>query len=94
MKQKGQVKFVGKNNEFWSELKSRVELYFIENKVSRNYNRSMVIKSIVLMSAYIFPFVAVLVFQPEFWISLLLWSLCGLAMAGIGMSVMHDANHG
>jgi linoleoyl-CoA desaturase len=94
MKQKGQVKFVGKNNEFWSELKSRVELYFVENNVSRNCDASMVIKSVVLLSAYILPFVAVLVFQPEFWLSFLLWSISGVAMAGIGMSVMHDANHG
>jgi linoleoyl-CoA desaturase len=95
MRQKSQVKFVcPKKNEFWAELKSRVEAYFEENKVSRNYNSSMVVKSIILMSAYIFPFVAILVFQPEFWVSLVLWSLAGLAMAGIGMSVMHDANHG
>ncbi|CAN5234291.1 acyl-CoA desaturase [soil metagenome] len=95
MKQKSQVKFVSAdNNEFWSALKKRVELYFVNNNISRNYNSSMVLKSIVMLSAYILPFVAILVFQPDFWISLILWSLSGIAMAGVGMSVMHDANHG
>src|ERR1044071_4833883 len=95
MKQKGQVKFVTTDrNEFWTELKKRVEAYFEENKISRNYNSSMVVKSFVLLAAYLLPFTAILVFQPEFWVSMILWSISGIAMAGIGMSVMHDGNHG
>jgi linoleoyl-CoA desaturase len=35
-----------------------------------------------------------LIFQPPFWVCLLLWAVMGVSMAGIGMSVMHDANHG
>lgn len=92
---KGQVKFITSDrNEFWTELKKRVEAYFEENKISRNYDASMVIKSIVLFSAYFLPFIAILVFQPPFWASMLLWTISGVAMAGIGMSVMHDGNHG
>ena len=95
MNQKGQVKFVTTDkNEFWTELKKRVEAYFEENKISRNYDSSMVIKSVILLCAYFLPFIAILVFQPEFWLSLILWCISGVAMAGIGMSVMHDGNHG
>jgi linoleoyl-CoA desaturase len=54
----------------------------------------MVVKSIVMISAYLIPFAAIIIFNPTFYISLLLWVLMGVAMAGIGMSVMHDALHG
>ncbi len=95
MKQKSSAKFSSsENKEFWTVLKNRVEAHFEENNISRNHNSAMVVKSVILMSAYILPFVAILVLQPGFWPSFALWCLCGLAMAGIGMSVMHDANHG
>ncbi|MCW3076435.1 MAG: Linoleoyl-CoA desaturase [Bacteroidetes bacterium] len=79
---------------FFAELRKRVDGYFKENNISKHYNTQMVIKTIVLLSAYILPFIALLVFQPSFGMALLLWSVIGLALAGIGMSVMHDANHG
>lgn len=79
---------------FFSELRKRVDAYFKEKNISKHYNLEMVIKTIVLLSAYILPFIALLIFQQSFGISLCLWSLIGFALAGIGMSVMHDANHG
>lgn len=79
---------------FFAELRKRVDNYFKENNISKHYNSQMVIKTIILLSAYILPFIALLVFQPSLGISLVLWSVIGLALAGIGMSVMHDANHG
>ncbi|NIJ54793.1 fatty acid desaturase family protein [Dyadobacter arcticus] len=79
---------------FFPTLKKRVDQYFIENKKSRFANKTMVFKTIILISAYILPFVVMLVFTPPLWISLFLWLVMGFAVAGIGMSVMHDANHG
>lgn len=92
---KGTVKFVSKDKtQFFQVLKKRVDGYFEENKISKHANAEMVIKSIILLSAYILPFVAILYFQPGEWTSLLLWFIMGLALAGNGMSVMHDGNHG
>lgn len=92
---KAQVKFVDQNkSEFYSVLKSRVDQYFIKNNISKHANATMVIKTIILLLSYILPFIYILFFQPNFEISLLLWSFMGIAVAGIGMSVMHDANHG
>jgi linoleoyl-CoA desaturase len=53
----------------------------------------MVIKTILLLSAYILPFIYILAFNPSFVVSTILWIIMGLGMAGVGMSVMHDANH-
>jgi linoleoyl-CoA desaturase len=93
--QKGHVKFITQDkNEFFGTLKERVESYFVENKLSRNYNSSMVTKTIVLLTTYFTPFFLIIFLQPPFWVALILWTIIGISMAGVGMSVMHDANHG
>jgi linoleoyl-CoA desaturase len=84
----------GKDLEFFSTLRKRVDQYFIDNKISQHANAEMVIKTIVLMLGYVVPFVAMLVWQPNFWICLFCWVFMGFSLSGIGMSVMHDANHG
>jgi linoleoyl-CoA desaturase len=95
VKKKGSVKFaLEEPSQFYPTLKKRVDDYFKENNISPNANRTMVVKSIVMISAYLIPFAAIIIFNPTFYISLLLWVLMGVAMAGIGMSVMHDALHG
>jgi len=95
MKLKGKVKFVNKEkNLFFPTLRKRIDAYFEENQVSKHANADMVIKSVVLIAAYVVPFLLLLAFQPSFGVSLLLWFIMGLGIAGIGMSVMHDANHG
>lgn len=92
---KAAIRFVNpQKNDFFITLKKRVDNYFIDNNISRNANTGMVLKSIILISAYVLPFVALNIWQPEIGISLILWATMGFALAGIGMSVMHDANHG
>ncbi len=54
----------------------------------------MVIKTFVMLLIYFIPFSMILIFDLPFLISLGLWLVMGLGLAGIGMSVMHDANHG
>jgi linoleoyl-CoA desaturase len=95
MKLKGKVKFVNKDkNQFFNTLRKRVDQHFIDTNQSKYANGTMVLKSVVMISAYILPFVFLLLFTPPIGISLLLWFVMGLGIAGIGMSVMHDANHG
>ncbi len=91
------IRFVDKNKDkalFFATLRKRVDSYFRENNISKHYNSTMVIKTVILLSAYILPFVYILVFHPSFNVALALWALMGFGLAGIGMSVMHDANHG
>lgn len=94
-KLKGQVKFVTKNkNLFFATLKGRVDAYFKENNLSKYANGGLLIKTATLLLIYLAPFVALLFLQPSFGVSLLLWFIMGVGVAGLGMSVMHDANHG
>ncbi|GAB2801234.1 acyl-CoA desaturase [Rhabdobacter roseus] len=95
MKQKGKVKFITKDKSlFFPTLKKRVDGYFAEAGISKHANSTMILKTVVLIAAYVLPFVFMLLFQPPFALSMLLWFVMGLGIGGIGMSVMHDANHG
>ena len=95
MNKKNAVKFRSRTgNDFHTALKKNVQDYFLKNNISPFANTTMVVKTIVLLTSYIAPFVLLVVLHPPLLVSLLLWALMGIAMAGIGMSVMHDANHG
>ena len=83
------------NAEFHRTLKSRVNNYFSENKISRNANAEMITKTVVLISMYFIPFVLILSgICTSVWGNLGLWLIMGIGAVGIGFSVMHDANHG
>src|SRR5687768_5099456 len=91
------VKFVNKPaSQFFNVLRKRVDNYFIENKISKHANRAMVIKTISMITMYLVPYLLIVTLGnmmgllPMF----LLTVLMGVGMAGIGASVMHDANHG
>jgi linoleoyl-CoA desaturase len=91
------IKFSSKDShkqEFYSTLRNRIDQYFIDNKISRFNNTEMIIKTVILISAYILPFVYMMVVNLPWYYTIPIWTLMGFAQAGIGMSVMHDANHG
>lgn len=75
-------------------LRSRVDDYFKTNGISRHANWHMVIKSVVFLGLYLIPYVVMMLVQLPAGVQFALWFLMGIALAGIGMSVMHDANHG
>lgn len=92
---KGNIKFKGEqHNEFYKELRKRVDNYFTENKISKHANLLMVFKTVFMFSCYVIPFVLMLKYEYAFGVQMLLWMVMGIGLAGIGMSVMHDANHG
>jgi linoleoyl-CoA desaturase len=89
------VKFTGHHNEeFYKVLRERVNDYFKSNKISRYANGKMILKTIILLALYLVPFVLLLTVANSIWMELVLWTVMGFGMAGVGLSVMHDANHG
>lgn len=81
--------------EFFRELRGRVNQYFQDNKISPKGNLNMVLKTVFMCILYFTPLIIILSGAvTTFWMSIVMWSLMGLGMAGIGLSVMHDANHG
>ncbi|RMG59176.1 MAG: acyl-CoA desaturase [Bacteroidetes bacterium] len=90
------VKFAKElDKDFVSVLKSRVRNYFEENNISRFGNGPMYFKTVFMVSLYFVPFLFMLLLPVSVvWQAILLFALMGLGKAGIGLSVMHDANHG
>lgn len=89
------LKFVPKDHtDFLRLLRERVDSYFQEKGISPKYNISMIVKSIVMLSLYVIPFVSYILFSPNLSTSILLWTIMALGVSGIGMCIMHDANHG
>jgi len=79
---------------FVKELRKRVNHYFKENKISRNANTHMVIKTISMFLIYLIPYALIYTGVLSGVWAFALAITMGLGMAGIGMAVMHDANHG
>ncbi len=79
--------------DFYTVLRSRVNAYFKDNNVSRYANANMVIKTVFMISLYVVPFVMILTVFDSWFMIMLMWVLTGFGMSGIGLSIMHDANH-
>ncbi|MES2566864.1 MAG: acyl-CoA desaturase [Bacteroidota bacterium] len=91
------VKFKSTNKhekEFVINLRKLVNDYFKEQDISPKANGAMVLKTILMISSYIIPFVIILIVPMNSWVVLALTIIMGFGIAGVGMSVMHDACHG
>lgn len=83
------------DREFVRTLQSRVNAYFSDNGISKHANVTMVFKTIIIVTAYLLPLILMLtgvITSPALILTCFL--VMGVAIAGIGMAVMHDANHG
>ncbi len=90
-----EVKFTKTGEEeFYKVLRKRVNTYFKDNKISKFGNSKMYFKTIIMLAMYLVPFILILTYLENPWLIVLMWAIMGVGMAGTGMSVMHDANHG
>ncbi len=81
--------------EFFKELRKRVSQYFEENNISKYANLNMKLKTVFMLLLYFVPLaILILGIQTSIWSVLAMWGLMGFGMSGIGLSIMHDANHG
>ncbi len=78
---------------FKKTLYSRVNEYFAKNKLSKNHNMAMLVKTACMLSLYILPYILILTVSLPFWVVMVTYFIMGVGVAGIGMSVMHDGNH-
>lgn len=76
-------------------LNKRVNEYFKTKNIAKHGNSEMVIKTIVMFSLYFAPYLLIVTETvTSIWMLIPLVVLMALGVAGIGLSVMHDANHG
>ncbi len=90
------VKFsTNSGSSFTDELRQKVNQYFADKKICKSGGKSIVIKSIVMLTLFLTPIVILnLGFVSQIPLVFTLYLISGIGMAGIGMGVMHDALHG
>ena len=81
------------NAKFFRTLNKRVNQYFKENNIKKTGNWKLYTKAIIMFATFLVPFILILTVDMPQWAMLLLVIVIGIGMAGVGMNVMHDANH-
>lgn len=88
------IKFVNKDQSmFFPTLRKRVDEYFKEKGASKFGDYRLYIKTFTLISMYLVPYFLILFGNLPLWAMWVMTIIMGIGFAGIGMSVMHDANH-
>jgi linoleoyl-CoA desaturase len=82
------------NLKFFRTLNSRVNSYFKENNIQKTGNWKLYVKTLIMFAVFLAPYFLILTLDLPFWAHLLLTIVIGIGMAGVGMNVMHDGNHG
>ena len=92
---KPQVKFSRKDpGQFFKTLNQRVNSYFKENNLQKTGNWALHLKTLVMFTIFLAPYFLILTLNLPNWANFLLTIVMGVGMAGVGMNVMHDGNHG
>ncbi len=88
------IRFERDRSQFMASLKKNVNDYFKEKGISTKGNWKTWLKTAVMLSMYLTPFILMLTVPMYGWMIFPLSVLMGIGMAGTGMSVMHDGLHG
>ncbi len=81
--------------KFFKTLNTRVNDYFKDNNIKKTGDWRLHLKTIVMFTLFFAPYFLILAFTTmPFWLHLVLSVIMGVGMAGVGMNVMHDGNHG
>ncbi|HMK04341.1 MAG TPA: acyl-CoA desaturase [Ferruginibacter sp.] len=88
------ITFSNRNNDFYQSVKNSVEEYFTKNKIKKTGDWRLFSKTIILVVTAIAMYCLLLFVPVSGAVALLMCAVLGVALASIGFSVMHDANHG
>jgi len=88
------VRYSRDTSDFTKTLRARVDAYFKERNLSRKGDWRLHLKAGVMMTLYFVPW-ALITWGAlgSGWLFWVMEVVMGLGLAGIGMNVMHDANH-
>lgn len=80
--------------EFGAALRTRVAAYFKGAGITVKGDARLAPKVLGMLALFVTPWVLVLTVQMPLWLAALFVMATGAGMAGVGMTVMHDALHG
>ena len=81
-------------NQFFRTLNKRVNDYFNEHNINKTGNWKLHIKTCIMFSLFFIPFFVIFFIEIPVLVYLFASVVIGIGMAGVGMNVMHDGNHG
>ena len=79
---------------FFRTLNKRVNGFFKENNLKKTGNWKLYGKAVFMFVLLLAPFILILTLNLPTWANILLAIASGMGIAGVGMNVMHDGNHG
>ncbi len=79
---------------FYKALKVEVDNYFLGKGLKKTGDWKLYIKSVILILLAVSMYLTLLINHYPAWLGIMLSSLLGLVLSGIGFNIMHDANHG
>lgn len=89
------VKFKPLVSQFEKELKTKVNDYFKSNKLSPKGDYRVVLKTVVMFTLFVLPFILINIMgYSNPLLFFLLWVCMAVGMLGLGTGTMHDAIHG
>ena len=89
------VRFSRKDSaHFFRTLNKRVNAHFREKNLKKTGNWRLHLKSVIMFSLFLTPYFLILGLDISQWWMLGLTVVMGVGMAGVGMNIMHDGNHG
>ena len=95
MQSKQTLRFSRKDSKnFFKTLNHRVNTYFKKNKIRKTGNWKLYLKSSLMFILLLGPYFLVYTLEISLWVKLIMCIIMGVGMAGVGMNVMHDGNHG
>jgi len=93
--QSQKIKFTNaEKSTFFPVLRQRVDQYFSANNLSKSGGSGIIYKAVFMLSLYLIPYALILSGQFSLLVMAGFAIVMGLGVAGVGMSVMHDAIHG
>ena len=83
------------DREFSKTVSKRVNEYFSDQNIAKQGDYRMILKSILMLLGFFGPYALIVTYTfQNIGFYYLLWAIMGVAMAGIGMGIMHDSIHG
>ncbi len=86
--------FNNNDNRFFQSLKTSVDQYFEERKIKKTGDWRLFIKTFILVGTAIACYAVLMLVDVNAIVGIVLAAVLGYTCAGVGFSVMHDANHG
>lgn len=88
------IRFPRDATAFTKELRKKVNSYFTENNLKKTGTNQLYWKAGFFLTSFFGLAIMLFVIDPAWYLFYVGYAALGFLMAGIGMNVMHDANHG